>query len=144
MRHVKHIHLDVLLIALSLVGFVDAVYLTANRFLGRIPQCTIKGCEIVATSEYAAIFRTPIALVGVLYYGTLFLLAILYRERREGNLLIAVCLISVVGFLMSAWFTYLQFFVINAVCSYCLLSAGTTTLIMCTSLYGLRGTIKRY
>ena len=98
----------------ALIGFADAVFLTTQHYLGKIPPCTIvSGCETVLTSPYAVIAGVPLALLGALFY-----LAILIRPSR---LLVAL------GFIASLGLLYLQIFVIKALCMYCLLSLVTST-----------------
>src|SRR3989344_1559205 len=42
----------------SFLGLVDASYLAAKHYTGTIPPCAIvKGCEVVTTSQYAAVGR---------------------------------------------------------------------------------------
>lgn len=120
-------------LALSLIGFADAAYLTAEHFLGRIPPCTvINGCEQVLTSQFAVVFGLPVALFGALYYASVFFGTMIYRETGKDGLLKGIAWLTVIGFLATLWFLYLQLFVIHAICMFCLLSASTST-----GLFGL-------
>jgi uncharacterized membrane protein len=57
------------LIVVSFLGFLDATYLAAKHYLGAPIACSIfEGCEKVTTSQYAAVFNIPVALLGALYY----------------------------------------------------------------------------
>ena len=120
-----------LLLGLSLVGFVDAAYLTISHFQNQVPPCTISGCETVLTSEYAVIAGVPLALIGTLFYVTVFFLVLL--DRRSW----LVILLSI-GFMISMGLLALQIFVIHAICQYCLVSIITTTLLLVGSLVLLR------
>jgi len=131
----------------ALLGFVDATYLTVEHYRGVVPPCTTAGCEIVLTSEYSVLFGVPTALFGSVYYFLILLASFIYIESRHGgggirsvhNLVAKYAfLMTSVGFVMSAWFTYLQMFVIKSYCMYCLISAGLSTTLFLMSLYFLR------
>lgn len=115
-------------LALSFLGFLDATYLTIVHFQNQIPPCTTDGCETVLTSAFAEVWGIPIALLGVLYYVSVFLCTL---TGRTG---LAVTLIGL-GFAVSLVLFGLQLFVINAFCTYCLVSAGITTLLFISSIF---------
>lgn len=124
-----------LLLFLSVIGFADATYLSAEHFLRRIPPCSlVAGCETVLTSSYATVFGIPVALFGALFYLLAFFLILLYRETGSRRFVTALLILSSVAFLASLLFVYLQLFVIDAICLYCLTSAVTSTLIFTGSI----------
>lgn len=115
---------------LSLGGVADAVYLTVEHLTGRSVRCTVtSGCSEVLGSPYAVIGGYPLALFGALAYFTAFSLATLaaFGSHRAGNLLAALVALM---FAMTLWLLYLQAFVLNAFCQYCLLSAAITLLLV--------------
>lgn len=126
------------LVVLAGVGFLDASYLTIEHFRGAIPPCTIEGCETVLSSEYAAFYGIPVALFGVLYYLTVFGLAMRHLDTRSIGIFRMLAGLSLVGLLASGWFVYVQAFIIGAFCIYCFVSAGTSTLIFLAAQTGLR------
>jgi uncharacterized membrane protein len=121
-------------VLISFVGFLDASYLTANHY-GQVElSCSItSGCEAVTTSEYSKIFGVPVALGGILYYLSILLLSLLYLDHKTKFFKKLVPPLTVVGFLFSAYFVYLQLFVIGAICQYCVLSAINATLLLALS-----------
>ena len=122
-----------LLLALTLIGFADAAYLTATHYLGQAPICSVaEGCDVVLSSDYATVWGVPVALVGVAYYATLFLLLFYYRATGEKWKWDAFRAVIVAGFLVTAYLVYLQLAVIHAICQYCMLSAGLTTILLAT------------
>ena len=128
----------VLLVA-SLFGFADAAYLAAKFFLGETPKCfLVSGCDVVTTSAYATIARVPIALLGAIFYLSIFILSVAYLDRRAHRVITILFIFSVPAFLFTLYLVYLQLFVLNAICIYCMFSALTTTTIFITSLYLLR------
>ena len=125
-------------VLISFIGFLDATYLTASHY-GQVElSCTItNGCDAVTTSEYSEIFGIPVALGGIFYYLSILLLSLLYLDHKTRFFKKLVPPLTVVGFLFSAYFVYLQFCVIGAICQYCMLSAINSTLLL-----GLSGLIK--
>jgi uncharacterized membrane protein len=110
----------------SLIGLVDSIYLTVEHVSGRSVRCTIvSGCSEVLSSPYASFRGYPLALIGAVAYFTVFSLATLaaFGYKTAGKLLLFV----VAGmFLVTLWLLYLQAFVIQAFCQFCLLSAVVT------------------
>lgn len=115
---------------MSFLGFLDATYLTAQHYLNEIPPCFITtGCETVLTSHYHAVFGIPVALLGSLYYLLLFLLAVFYLDAKKGIIIRLAAYLTPLGFLASLYFVYLQFFILKEICSYCMVSAFTSTIL---------------
>lgn len=123
-------------IFLSLIGFFDAAYLAIEHLRGVPVICSIlNGCEKVTTSKYATIGLIPVALVGALYYLIIFFLAVAVLETGYWKIVYALSWFTIIGFLASVWFMYLQLFVINALCLYCVASAMTSTALFITGIY---------
>lgn len=113
--------------AFSLVGFLDATYLTIQHYRGVGLECAVlKGCEEVTASQYAVISGVPMALLGAIYYLSILLLTAVYLDTRHRYILQVVRSLTSLGFLVSLILVYLQVFVIHALCFYCLLSALTS------------------
>ena len=122
----------------SFLGFADATYLTINHYLEVIPPCLTGGCELVTTSSYATWGAVPVALVGAIYYFIILLAALLYKLEGWQRGLLVLKYLPTVGLLGSLYFVYLQAFIINAWCQYCLLSAATSTALFVASIFLLR------
>ncbi len=90
-------------------------------------------CGHILTSEYSKIMGIPLSLLGFIFYVTMFILFNMYSSKRTyiSKLLLAG---SVIGLLASIYFVYLQLFIINAICLYCMGSATTSTLIFITMI----------
>ena len=124
----------VLLLALTLAGLFDALYLLwVYSSPSRPLVCTGIGCDVVRASHYAQLWGRPLPAYGVAMYGAL-LLAILVQgwlsspgARRLARA--AAALISGGGFAISVYLTGLEAFVIHAYCAWCLGSAAIVTLI---------------
>lgn len=131
--------LGIAMLIISFLGFLDASYLTVEHYRGVIPPCSIVlGCEVVATSKYSLLFQVPVSLLGTLYYLTVFVLSVAYLESKNKNWLTAAAVLTPLGFLFSAWFVYLQLFVIHAICIYCMGSALTSTGLFVLGIFELR------
>lgn len=102
---------------------------------GNITCVVFQGCDIVNTSKYATIIGTPIALFGMVYYFMLIVLASIYSSTGKKEFLFTIVTLSGTGFLFSLYLTYLQLFVIKAICFYCIVSAVTTTTTFILSCY---------
>lgn len=125
----------IIFLAVSALGFLDATYLTIEHYRSSIPPCTIQGCEIVLTSEYAKIAGIPVALLGSLYYLALLILSIAYLDSKKMAIIRFVSYCTIAGFTASFYFVYLMLFVIKEICQYCLVSATTSTLLFITGMY---------
>lgn len=114
----------------SILGFLDATYLAVEHFGGRVPPCSIvAGCDVVTRSAYATIGTIPVALLGSLYYLIFFILTIAYLDSKKEVLLRMAASLSILGFCASAYFVFLQFFVLKAICIYCMASAISSTIL---------------
>ena len=124
-------NLSLTLLALSFIGFADASFLTIKHYTGgSIPCSLLDGCDTVTRSAYSTIGPVPVALLGALFYLTVFVLTLLYLQQPNQKLIKIIWLLAIFAFLASLGFIYLQAFVINAWCLYCLGSALTSTLIL--------------
>ena len=131
-----------LLLALSLLGLFDSLYLLwVYTSPSRPIVCLGSGCDAVRASSYAHLFGLPLPAFGVATYallGLLILAAVLVPPRLGRAIQYAVAGISCVGFLFSIYLTSLEAFVIHAWCAWCVVSALVITGIFVLSLLELR------
>jgi len=128
---------------LSLIGILIALYLTLYKVgvVGDL-SCSIGSCETVNTSQWATFLGLPVAAWGLGTYIALFTLAMAGTgERYAGSLKISWLLVALSGWsvLFSGWLTYLELFVIHAICIWCVVSAVLMVVIFGLSLADLRG-----
>jgi len=118
--------LPLLAAVIALIGLGDAIYLTIHHYTGeKVPCSIVEGCEQVLTSAYSEVGGVPLAAFGAAAYFAAFALAILaaFGNRSMWTLFgVQVSLMMI----FTAWLVYLQAFVIEAFCQFCLLSAATT------------------
>lgn len=79
------------------------------------------GCDAVQASRYAVFLGLPTALWGAALYAAIGGLALAGLSTRRW---LAAFLLAVAGASFSAYLTYLELFVVRALCAYCLISAG--------------------
>ena len=116
----RRIHPGAILASLDLVGLVIATYLSVVELQGALPYCgPLKGCEEVALSEYARVGGIPVAVFGVGLSISLLILAVVWIKSGRIELLAAHYGLSLVGVVFEVYFTYLELFVIGAVCVWC-------------------------
>lgn len=120
---------DLWLLILSGIGVVLSAYLVWTRAANASVYCPLgSGCDVVQSSRYAAVFGIPVALLGLLFYGVLVLLA---GRRMEARRRLSLALpVAFAGVGSSIVFTAVQQVVIRATCSLCLGSAALTLAIL--------------
>lgn len=156
--------LTLVFIFASIAGFTDASYITYNELNGIIPPCNVHGfaCETVLQSKWAHIGPLPLSVLGLIFYGTVFLFAVLHLTevdlRPAARSLVqrfvkkpeavkshpfsqftafdGLSFAAGIGFLFSIYLLTLMAFIIQAWCLYCLISALTSaTLFILTRIY---------
>ena len=127
---------------LALFGLLVAVYLWLWKLglMGAL-ACGAGGCETVQLSEHASFLGMPVAFHGVVGYAgllavSLWGLSAKWIDRREPT--IALVALSGIGVLFTAYLTYLEAYVIEAWCRWCLVSAGIIAAIFVASVVGMR------
>jgi uncharacterized membrane protein len=112
---------------LSLLGVFVAAYLYLYK-IGKIGTivCGTGGCETVQLSRWSSFMGVDVALIGVVGYLVMLAVAVAGLQpgaagrRWPGDLLV---LLSGGALVFSAYLTYLELFVIHAICRWCVASA---------------------
>jgi uncharacterized membrane protein len=86
-------------------------------------------CDVVNRSEYSSIAGIPVAGIGIAGYLALFLLATVYRDRRESAVVLFLGALS--GLAFALYLTYIEGFVLGAWCILCL---SSLTIIFVTAI----------
>ncbi|MGH3524065.1 MAG: vitamin K epoxide reductase family protein [Mycobacterium sp.] len=119
-RRLLGLHPAVILGVLDVVGLVVAGYLSVVELSGGVPSCgLVSGCEEVAKSPYNNFLGIPVAVFGVALSLVLLSLALAWWKTDIYGLLLGHYALSLVGVFFDGWFLYLQVFVIQAVCIWC-------------------------
>lgn len=122
-------------LGLNALAILDTVYLTYMHFKPTASTlCKISDyldCDIVNKSIYAELFDIPVSILGMLTYVLLFALgwAVLrnikltkcWKALTTSNVLWFMFALTSVGVLFSGYLTYIELFVLHAVCVFCML-----------------------
>ena len=124
---------------LSFAGFIDAAYVTVKFYLSSPLSCAFfENCNQVINSSYAKIFGAPISLLGAVFYLTIFLLSVYYLDVKRQQALKAIFFLTALGFIFSLYLLYVQAFLLNQFCLYCLISAIISMLLFSNTVYNYR------
>jgi len=123
------------ILILSVIGFLLSLYLTYLHYTeGQSAFCSQgSDCDVVRQSSYSNILGIPVALFGAVGYALIFWFTYVSIARSTRWLLLYT--ISLAGFIFSAYLTYLEIFVIKAICPYCVASALIMTIIFIMLAY---------
>ena len=126
-----------LILLLGFLGFIDTLYLTYEHFTGTSVNCSIlNGCDKVLTSSYSSILGVPLALIWTLYYLLVLALTAAYLGQKNKAVIKYLLGLTSLGLIISLFLVYLQFFVLRALCLYCMISAASSTLLfILTKIY---------
>jgi uncharacterized membrane protein len=120
-------------VPLSALGVLVSTYLSVKRFTGGSLVCTRWAeCDTVNNSVYAKVYGVPVAFIGLAGYLVLLGLALAALQGEGGGqrrLLGLGFLLALGGLGFSAYLTYLELFVIEAICVWCVISAILITLL---------------
>jgi uncharacterized membrane protein len=127
---------------LSLTGLFISAYLYLYK-IGKIGSlaCGTGGCETVQWSPWSRVAGIEVSLVGLLGYAILLVLCLAALQpsmvhRREPALLLAG--LSGIAVLFTSYLTYLELFIIHAICRWCVASGVVIVGIFILSLLDLR------
>ena len=127
---------------IALIGVFVSLYLTLYKlgYIGTL-ACGTGGCETVQLSRWGDFLGVPVAGWGVGYYGAVLALAVAGVQERfaeSRRLTIALLVVTGWGLLFTLWLTYLELFVIHAICRWCVGSAAMTVILFALALWDWR------
>jgi uncharacterized membrane protein len=127
---------------LSLIGLFISAYLYLYK-IGKIGSlaCGTGGCETVQLSPWSRFAGMDVSLIGLVGYAGLLALSLvalqpgLSAQRWPVRLL---AWLAGIGVAFTIYLTYLELFVIHAICRWCLGSAVVIVAILMATLLDLR------
>jgi uncharacterized membrane protein len=122
-----------LIAILALAGVVVSALALQVHYSTATEPCDINAkwdCGIVNHSPFAEVLHVPVAAIGIAGYLALAGLAITRRRR-----LLALLAVAALGF--SLYLTYIEKYVLEVYCIYCVTSLGIITLTFLLSLIWL-------
>jgi uncharacterized membrane protein len=135
---IRKINLPIyVMLALTVIGISVAMYVAYGSYSGTQLWCPIlDGCNTVVNSPYSRVLGMPMSYFGFIYYLFMFgLAARLAYEPASKSLRFRAVLYAALGAVSSAYFIYLQLSLIQAICSYCIISAIVSFLLLLAALW---------
>ncbi len=129
--------LNWVLLVLAFLGIADSAYLGISETTGASLTCSINGldgCNTVAQSVYSHVLGVPVGIIGLVFYVLLFVCAAFLIFNPLRFVYRALYLLGWIGLLASVVFVLIQFFIIKALCIYCLGSAAISLLACLTTI----------
>ena len=132
---------------LSLLGLFVSAYLYLYK-IGRIGTlaCGTGACETVQNSAWSRFAGVEVALIGIAGYAALLLVSLASLQptvltQRWPATLLAV--LAGIGVAFTGYLTYLELFVLHAICRWCVGSATIIVGIFIAALLELRSSTDR-
>jgi uncharacterized membrane protein len=127
---------------MSLLGLFVSAYLYLYK-IGRIGTlaCGSGACETVQTSPWSRFAGVEVALIGVVGYAVLLLVALVAIQTADSGRrwpVDALAALAAGGVLFTVYLTYLELFVIHAICRWCVGSAAIIVTILVLALLARR------
>ena len=108
-----------LLLVSASLGTLVSAYLTWVHFSGDLALCIgVGGCESVQTSRYSMVGPLPVSLIGLIGFSAILGVAVAH-VRGASWPLTPLFALSLGAALYVAYLTYLEVFVIGAICPWC-------------------------
>jgi uncharacterized membrane protein len=119
------------------LGTAVATYIVIADSGGGSPVCLSggSGCETVADSSHSHLLGVNVAVFGILAYLVLFGAAL---ARGDGARMVGFA-VSLAGFGFSVYLTYIELFVIEAICEWCVASAVLMTVLFAVNTVRMLG-----
>ncbi|HEY3011591.1 MAG TPA: vitamin K epoxide reductase family protein [Gemmatimonadales bacterium] len=127
---------------LSLTGLFVSAYLYLYK-IGRIGTlaCGTGGCETVQQSLWSRFAGVEVSLIGLVGYAGLLLVSLMALQPRLASQRWPASLLAglaALGVAFTAYLTYLELFVIHAICRWCVGSAVIIVAILVAALLDQR------
>ena len=123
------------------IGLLDSLYLAYVKLANTEIYCTqgLGDCDVVNASQWSSLWGIPLGVYGVIGFAAILLIASFEKKCKilaphSDMILFAI---SLAGFLFSLYLTYIELFILRAVCQWCILSALMMTVIFIVSVYDL-------
>lgn len=127
-----------LIFVLSLIGLLLSTFLFYEYNLQGPVMCPIgTGCDVVRASPYSHFLGISVPLLGIVFYLLMAIFSVVSAQKNFNNLLSRLkLLVSLAGFFFGLYLTFLEIFVIKAVCFWCVISFILSFLILVLVILG--------
>jgi uncharacterized membrane protein len=126
---------------LALIGALISLYLVLHHYGLASLACPISGCDKVQASVYSSLLGIPVALFGLVGFAAILSLGIVGLSSdhvfsvRVQDAIILIAGLGIAAYLM---LTYLELFVIHAICFWCVCSSLCMLGALISSILGRR------
>jgi uncharacterized membrane protein len=117
--------------ALAFVGLGISGYLTMTHYADKPIECGGLGgqCDFVNSSDYAAVAGIPVAVLGLMSYSGLLVVALIWAARPYSEVWpVAYWGMALAGAGYAGYLTYVELEILHAICAWCVASAIVLTL----------------
>lgn len=122
------------LVAVCVLGLGVAGYLAWHKLFGGTLSCVAgHGCQVVQKSKYAVFAGMPVPYIG--FIGWIVVLASMLVPGDIGRGLTAA--LTTFGFFFTLYLTYLELFVIEAICPWCVTNGVLMTIAAALAVWRL-------
>jgi uncharacterized membrane protein len=120
-------------IVVAAIGFEIATHIRKTKKHGKALVCPVGAeCDAVVHSDYSKFLGFPVEILGVLYYAFIalaYIAILVVPSLAIQELFYLLFAVSGLAFIFSAYLIFVQAFVIRAWCTWCLASAGLSTIL---------------
>ena len=127
-------------IIFSVVGLLVSIYMSIYKFSNNNAMCLGSGdCATVNASRFSEIYGIPVAFFGV--FGFVAIILVHFLEKRiklfeqQGTLMIFG--MGLFGFIFVLYLTYVELYVIHAICPFCVATAIAMVLVFIIAIIRL-------
>ena len=126
------------IVVVTVAGLVVSAYVWYKQVTVGPVLCIGRGCAAVIRSRYGRMLAIPNGAWGTIYFGSLGVAAGLAATHPAWGISLGPLslLASVVALVLHGYLTYLQIFVLRALCSWCLTSAALTLVLALLLIQG--------
>lgn len=129
-----------LIFVLSILGLIVTVFLAYEYAQTGPIVCPITGtgCDIVRKSQFSKLFNIDLPYYGLVFYSLVAALSVWLTNHRHKLLNLFRALVIFSGVYFGTYLTFLEAFVIQAYCIWCLISFIVSIIIFVICLYDLK------
>lgn len=124
----------------ALAGFFLASYVYIKKQKKENLVCPMNGkCDDVVNSRYSKFLGIPVELMGIFYYAAIILFysyIIINFDTVSAGFEFFITGMTVGAFIFSVYLVFIQAFILRKWCTWCLFSAGFSTMIFVTAVFG--------
>lgn len=113
------------------IGALVSAYLTWVHYSGDLALCIgVGGCEAVQTSRFSVVGTVPVALIGLAGFVAILAVALARLRHDAAWADTALFGLSLAATLYVAYLTYIELFVLGAVCPWCVAVALCAAIVL--------------